>query len=35
MLIVVNLSIVMPASTRPEIDDPMTASFDDATVAGP
>ncbi len=35
MVIVVNLPMVMPASKRPEIEDPMTASFADAAVAGP
>jgi hypothetical protein len=35
ILIVVNLLRVMPASRRPEIDDPITASLAAATVAGP
>jgi hypothetical protein len=35
IVIVVNLAMVMPASMRPDIDDPITASVDDAAVAGP
>jgi hypothetical protein len=35
MFIVVSRSSVMPASSRPDIDDPMMASLLDATVAGP
>jgi hypothetical protein len=35
MLIVVSRSSVMPASRRPDIDEPMMASLLNATVAGP
>jgi hypothetical protein len=35
MVIVVKRPMLMPASMRPEIDEPITASLDEAAVAGP
>jgi hypothetical protein len=35
IVIVVNLPMLMPASMRPDIDELITASVDEAAVAGP